>query len=237
MKRSERHIVAIGGGSFRTDPGNLLDDLLLSLTAVSRPRVCLIPTASGDPDPVIEAFHRSFIERHCTPSVLRLFNREVTDVEGFLLDQDLIFVGGGNTLNMMAIWRLHGVEAAIRKAWQQGIVLAGVSAGGLCWFEEGVTDSYHVTDLKPIRGLLGILAGSFCPHYNSEENRRPTYHGLIGAGTLAPGYAADDGVGLHYVNEQLLEAVSFKEGASAWRLERGPDGTAIEIPFPTRLLA
>jgi len=238
-----RTIVAIGGGSFRTDPGNALDDFLLARTGKTRPRVLLIPTAGGDPEPVIEAFHRSFLERRCVPSVLRLFQREHQDLAPVILEQDLIFVGGGNTANLRAIWALHGVDALLRQAWEQGTVMAGVSAGGLCWFEEGVTDSFHPTVLQPIHHLLGLLEGSFCPHYDTEESRRPLYRKFVAEGTLAPGYAADDGVGLVFRGTEYVEAVSCKPGASAHRVEpAGPAGaaaapTAVETPLPTRLLA
>lgn len=223
-----RHIVAIGGGSFRTDPGNTLDDFLIGLTGQARPRVLLVPTAGGDAEPTIEAFRRSFLERRCVPSVLRLFQREHEDLAPIVLAQDLIFVGGGNTANQQAIWRVHGVDTLLRRAWEAGTVMAGVSAGGLCWFEEGVTDSFHPTRLKPIHGLLGFLDGSFCPHYDSEEDRRPVYHALIADGTLAPGLAADDGVALHFRGTALAEAVAFRPGGAAWRV--GPAGPAAGAP-------
>ncbi len=241
----QRHIVAIGGGSFRTDPGNALDDFLIGLTGRAHPRVCYLPTAGGDAEPACDAFVRSFLERRCHPTVLRLFQRTIEDLESALLDQDLIFVGGGNTANMLAIWRVHGVDQILRQASQRGVVLAGVSAGGLCWFDEGLTDSFHVTNLKPLSGLLGFVPGSFCPHYDSEENRRPIYRSLVADGTLGPGLAADDGVGLHFVDGAFVEAVSFKPGARAYRVERaGPPGStaaaaapaAIETPLATRLL-
>ena len=235
-----RHIVAIGGGSFRTDPGNALDDFLLGLIGQKRSRVLLVPTASGDPELLIEAFRRSFLERRCTPSVLRLFQREHEDLAPLVLEQDLIFVGGGNTANQQAIWRVHGVDTLLARAWEQGTVLAGVSAGALCWFDEGVTDSFHPTALRPIHGLLGFLEGSFCPHYDSEEQRRPLYRRFVAEGTLAPGYAADDGVGLHFVGTDFAEAVSFKPGAAAWRVApAGPaEGSdAIETRIEPRLLS
>jgi dipeptidase E len=235
-----RHIVALGGGSFRTDPGNPLDDFLLALTAAKRPRVLFVPTASGDAEAVIEAFRRSFLERHCVPSVLRLFQREHEDLAPLVLEQDLIFVGGGNTANQQAVWRVHGVDALLVRAWEQGTVLAGVSAGALCWFEEGVTDSFHPTALRPIHGLLGLLDGSFCPHYDSEEQRRPLYRRFVAEGTLGPGYAADDGVGLHFHGTVLAEAVSFRPGAAAWRVAPAgpsPGADTIETRIEPRLLS
>jgi peptidase E len=135
---------------------------------------------------------------------------------------------------------VHGGDRLHVRAWEQGTVMAGVSAGGLCWFEEGVTDSFHPTALKPIHGLLGILAGSFCPHYDSEEQRRPLYRGFVAGRVLTPGYAADDGVGLHFEGTRLAGAVSCRAGASAWRVEpAGPDAAAgaIESPIAPRLLS
>jgi len=231
-----RTIVAIGGGSFRTYPGNALDTWLLARTGAARPRVAFLPTAGGDPEPAIEAFTRSFLERGALPTVVRLFQRDIVDLSATLLTQDLILVSGGNTANLMQIWRVHGVDAILRAAYEQGIVLAGWSAGGLCWFDSGVTDSYHVTQLAPLGGLLGILPGSFCPHYNSEENRRPIYRGLVATGLLPAGLAADDGVGLLYEDGFFREALGFLPSGSAWRVEPDGAGGATESAVPSRSL-
>jgi peptidase E len=231
-----RTIVAIGGGSFRTYPGNALDTWLLARTGAARPRVAFLPTAGGDPEPAIEAFTRSFLERGAVPTVVRLFERDIVDLAATLLAQDLILVSGGNTANLMQIWSVHGVDTILRAAYEQGIVLAGWSAGGLCWFDSGVTDSFHVTQLAPLSGLLGILSGSFCPHYDSEENRRPIYRGLVATGALPAGLAADDGVGLLYEDGVFQEALSFLPGASAWRVEPDGRGGAKESAVPARSL-
>jgi peptidase E len=215
----KRTIVAIGGGSFRTYPGNALDTWLLARTGKPRPKVAFLPTASGDQEGAIEAFIRSFLERGAIPTVVRLFVRDVVDLESLLLAQDLILVSGGNTANQQAVWKLHGVDRILREAHERGIVLAGWSAGGLCWFESGVTDSFHVTELAALSNLLGILEGSFWPHFNSEENRRPRYHAWVGDGTLPAGYAADDGVGLLFEDGRFVEALSFLDGGAAYRVE------------------
>jgi dipeptidase E len=230
-----RTIVAVGGGSFRTYPGNALDSWLLARTGKPRPKVAFLPTAAGDPEPAIEAFVRSFVERGCAPTVVRLFQRDVVDLAALLLAQDLILVSGGNTANQAVVWRVHGVDAILRAAYERGILLAGWSAGGLCWFEGGVTDSFHVTELAPLTGLLGLLPGSFCPHYDSEGGRRPYYHQLVGSGALPAGYAADDGVGLVFEDGVFAQALSFLEGASAWRVEPHAAGVR-ETPIPARLL-
>ena len=236
MSPRPRTIVAVGGGSFRTYPGNALDTWLLARTGAARPRVAFLPTASGDQEFAIEAFTRSFLERGAIPTVVRLFQRDIVDLAGVLLAQDLILVSGGNTANLMVVWKVHGVDAILRAAYEQGIVLAGWSAGGLCWFESGVTDSYHVTELAPLAGLLSILPGSFCPHYNSEERRRPIYRGLVASGALPAGLAADDGVGLLYEDGVLREALSFLPGGSAWRVEADGRGGTKESALPARLL-
>jgi len=230
-----RTIVAVGGGSFRTYPGNALDTWLLARTGKARPKVAFLPTAAGDQEAAIDAFNRSFLERGALPTVVRLFVRDAIDLSALLLAQDLILVSGGNTANQQAVWKLHGVDSILREAYERGIVLSGWSAGGLCWFEAGVTDSFHVTELAALQGLLGILAGSFCPHFNSEENRRPRYHAWVGDGTLPPGWAADDGVGLLFEDGAFVEALSFLDGGAAYRVEPHAAGVR-ETHVPARRL-
>src|SRR5919198_619156 len=143
------------------------------------------------------------------------------DIRHFLLAQDVLYVGGGNTANMLAIWRVHGVDAVLREAWERGIVLAGISAGSICWFEAGVTDSFG-EELAPL-SCLGFLSGSNCPHYDSEPQRRPAYRRLVDAGELPPGLAAEDGVGLHFVGTELAEAISARSNARAFRVGAGTE--------------
>ena len=145
----------------------------------------------------------------------------VADPEDFLLSQDIIFVGGGSVANMIAVWRVHGIDEILRKAWQAGIVLAGSSAGGICWFEGGTTDSFGAR-LRPYTDALGMLPGSFCPHYNSEAERRPLYQRLVAEGALPGGLACDDGVGAHYVDDSLDEMVADHPDRGGYRVE--PDG-------------
>ena len=229
-----RHIVALGGGGF-SDEGlpTRLDDFILSLARNRRPRICFLPTASGDSETYPIKFYRAFAFRECQPSDLALFRRTVADLRTFLLEQDVIYVGGGNTANMLAIWRVHGVDAILREAWDAGVVLAGVSAGAVCWFEAAVTDSFG---LRPsgLRDGLGLLSGSACPHYNSEDQRRPVYHELV-LGGFPGGYATDDGVGLHFVDRELAEVVSEVEGRSAYEVKL--EGSAVrERPLKPRSL-
>lgn len=226
-----RTIVAMGGGGFSMEPDNpLLDDWLLSLTDTARPSVCLVPTASGDAEGIIERFYASFASRDCTAAHLPLFRRTDPDLRAVILAQDLIYVSGGNTANMLAIWRTHGLDTVLREAWEKGVVLAGLSAGSLCWFASGVTDSFGES-LAPLHDGLGLLPGSHCPHYDGEALRRPRYQALIRAGELPPGLAADDGVALRFTGADLSEVVSSRPEARGWRVNA--DG---EEALPTRFL-
>jgi dipeptidase E len=231
---SDRQIVALGGGGFSDEgPGSPLDDFILGLARRDRPRVCFLATASGDADTYVANFYRAFSVRDCRLTDLALFRRTVVDLETLLLEQDVIYVGGGNTANMLAVWRLHGIDRILRRAWEQGSVLAGISAGAICWFEASVTDSFGL-DLAGMRDGLGFLRGSACPHYDSEERRRPVYHKLVAAG-FPPGYAADDRVGLHFIGTRLVEAVTDTEGRRAYDV-RLDGGTLIERSIEPRLL-
>ncbi len=206
------------------DARSALDDFLLSLSPSHRPRICLVPTPGGDSDRVIAAFFEAFVPRECEPSCLRLFGAP-EDPAGQLARQDVIYVSGGNTANALAIWRLHGVDQALRAAWERGAVLGGVSAGANCWFECSVTDSFG-PGLSSLADGLAILPGSFCPHYDGEELRRPVYRELVDDG-FPPGYAADDGAALHFVGTELRGVVSSREAARAYRVEPGSE-TPIE---------
>ena len=210
----------MGGGGFMMEPESPLDDHLLSLSPERRPRVCFLPTPAGDRDPVIAAFFEAFAARKCEPSCLRLWGTPERPADR-LADQDVIYVSGGNTANALALWRLHGVDRALRAAWERGAVLGGVSAGANCWFEACVTDSFG-PDLGPLVDGLSLLAGSFCPHYDGEERRRPVYTELVADG-FPPGYAADDGAALHFVGTELREVVASRDGARAYRVEPGSE--------------
>ena len=195
-----------------------LDDFMLSLSNAARPRVCLVPTPSGDSDRLIAAFFEACTHRNCEPSCLRLFGIPEQPVE-HLADQDVIYVSGGNTANALTVWRVHGVDLALRAAWDRGAVLGGVSAGANCWFECCVTDSFGIA-LDPLHDGLGLVPGSFCPHYDGEERRRPVYRALVDDG-FPPGYAADDGAAFHFDGVELREVVATHAGATGYRVEPG----------------
>lgn len=221
-----RHILGLGGGGTE-EQVELLFDYVLGLTEKDRPRLAFVPTASADRDDDIVAFFERTAAR-ADVSILRTFPWPPSELRDFVLSQDAIFVGGGNTANMLAIWRVHGLDTLMREAWEQGIVLAGWSAGMICWFEHGITDSFG-PQLESMQ-CLGFLAGSACPHYDGEERRRPRYTELVRDG-LPDGIAADDGVGLHFVDADLVEVITCREGAAAYRVSA--DG---EEPIQPRLL-
>ena len=227
-----RQILAMGGGGFSMEPNNpLLDDYLLSLSKRDKPRVCFVPTASGDSPEYIEKFHAAFKTR-ADASHLPLFRREETDLRAFLLNQNIIYVGGGNTANLLAIWRVHGVDLILRLAWRHGIILAGVSAGMICWFEGGVTDSFG--PLAALPDGLALLPGTACPHYDGEAHRRPVYQGFVSNGFPA-GLAADDGAALHFIGRKLSCCVSSRRHAQVYQVQL-KDRIVVETPIVTRFL-
>lgn len=235
MASNVERILAIGGSSvLPTSTDWPLHQFLLDLSGRDRPRICFVGTASGDDAGYRAGFYATFA-RHADASHLALFDIRVDDIAGYLLDQDVIYVGGGNTANMLAIWRLHGVDKALKAAWEAGVVLAGPSAGGMCWFEAGLTDSFG-PGLAPLKDGLKFLSGSFCPHYDSESLRRPRYEETVGSGALPDGYAADDGVGLLFEGRQLAEAVASLPGQHAYRMERRRGNGVEETQIRARLL-
>jgi peptidase E len=232
---SGQRIVALGGASLLpSSTDGPLHQYLLDLTGRERPRICLVPTAGGDSPDEIASFY-TFFARRAEASHLGLVQRQVDDIEGFLLAQDVIYVSGGNTANLLAVWRVHGVDVALKRAWESGVVLAGPSAGAMCWFESGLTDAFG-PDLAPLKDGLRFLKGSFCPHYDSESLRRPRYLEVVGSGALPDGYAVDDGVGLLFAGRDVAEAVAVLPETRAFHVERRRGGDAEEIAIRPRLL-
>jgi peptidase E len=236
-----RTIVAMGGGGFQMEPEDrLLDDHVLALardrSGRDTPRVCLIPTATADDPTLVESFRDLFAPPRAEPGLLSLFERTDEDLADLVLRHDAVYVTGGNSANLLALWRLHGLDRVLRRAWNAGVVLAGMSAGAICWFESCTTDSFGPA-LRPLHGGLGILDGSFIPHYHGEAQRRPLGLGLIGDGELPPGYAVDDGAALVFRDRELVEAVASDAAAGAWRVEPDGRGGALETALEVRLLA
>lgn len=228
-----KQIIALGGGGFSMEPENpLLDQYILKQAKRATPKICFLATASGDSENYISRFYQFFEKQDCQPSHLSLFNPPTRDLESFLLEKDIIYVGGGNTKNLLILWQEWGVDKIVRKAWEQGIVLAGISAGSICWFEEGVTDSYG-DGLEPLK-CLGLLKGSNCPHYDGESERRPAYQQLIATNQITPGIATDDGVALHFIDQELSHIVSSRPNAKAYKVDH--DKNVTEIALATKYL-
>lgn len=214
-----RQIIALGGGGFSMEPENpLLDRYILKQSTKKKPEICFIGTASGDAESYIERFYAFFQKENCEPTHLSLFKPHTRDIKKFILEQDILYVGGGNTKNLMALWHEWQLDIAIRQAYDKGTILAGLSAGSLCWFEEGVTDSYGSV-LEPI-SCLGLIRGSHCPHYDGEEDRRPTYQKFVRDETIGSGFAADDGVALHFIDEELHHVVSSRPNSHGYRVDK-----------------
>jgi dipeptidase E len=232
-----KRIFAMGGGGFTMEPENpALDRFVLSLAGRPIPRICFLPTASGDPDDHIARFHAAFDSELCEPSHLSLFRlgRRPVAVAEHLLSQDIIYVGGGSMVNMLAIWAAHELDRILIDCWRQGIVLAGLSAGSMCWFEVGITTSSGGPG--PARGL-GILPGSNCVHYDGEPGRRPVYVEAVRRRRIPGGYGVDDGVGLLFEGTRLDRVVSSRGNATAYRVHARA-GAVTETPLqPERLSA
>ncbi len=218
------------------EPDNpLLDDFLLSLTRrrTGPPRICFLPTASGDAEGYIDRFVEAFRGR-AEASVLRLFSREHADLRAFVAEQDAVYVGGGNTAGLLAVWRAHGLDEVLADAAAEGLVLAGLSAGMNCWFEASVTDSFG-PGLAPLHDGVGLVAGSACPHYDGEELRAPTYRALVADG-FPSGHAADDGCALLFEDGKLVDAVTSRPAAAGYAVARDPGGTVVERRLDPRYL-
>jgi dipeptidase E len=214
-----RLILAMGGGGFTMEPTNpLLDDFVLSLTAAKEPRVLFLPTASGDTTAQINSFRARFADRLCVPEHLSLFR--LADAKrplaATVLSQDIIYVGGGSMRNLLAIWRAHGLDRLLLQAWRNGTVLAGLSAGAMCWFQGGVTRSSGLPE--PMPGI-GLLDGSLTVHADGEPERLPVWLASVRDGTLPGGWALDDGVGLLFAARTLQRVVSSRPGAGAQRVD------------------
>jgi dipeptidase E len=214
-----RLIFAMGGGGFTMEPANpLLDDFVLSLARTQQPRILFLPTASGDTSAQISAFYARFAGRLCVPLHLSLFRLAELrgPLEQLIGAQDIVYVGGGSMRNLLAIWRAHGIDRMLTDAWAKGTVLAGLSAGGMCWFQAGVTRSDGAPG--PIEGL-GLLSGSLTVHADGEPDRLPVWLAGVRSGELPGGWALDDGVGLLFKGPRLERAVSSRPGAGAQRVD------------------
>ena len=230
-----RQILAMGGGGFSMEAGNaLLDEHAMALTAVECPRVCFLPTASGDADHYIVRFYRAFPAGRCQPSHVSLFRRDggACDLAEHLKAQDLVYVGGGSVISLLGTWNAHGVDGMLRRAWEAGVVMTGLSAGSLCWFEQGVT-AFHGQS-APVRGM-GFLPHSNAVHYDDKPERRAAYLRAVADGMI-PGYGTGDGAALHFVGAELAEVVTSRPHARAFHVT-GDGETELVTRYLERTLA
>ncbi len=226
-------IVAIGGAAFSGEPANLaLDQYVLDQTGKANPKALLIATARGDDAAYIAKFYAAYTALGARPSHLPFFER-TPELRELVLSQDVVFVGGGNTKSMLAVWHEWGLPEILKEASGSGVVLAGVSAGAICWFEQGITDSW-ADRLRPL-ACLGWLPGSCCPHYDGEVERRPAYHSLLIGGHVKPGYAIDDGVAAHFSGGRLKCVLSKKAGSSAYYVSVDAGNLKEDVLMPVLL--
>ncbi|HEX7188178.1 MAG TPA: peptidase E [Actinomycetes bacterium] len=223
-------------GPYQWRRGPIIEHAIALAGSPDRPRFCYIGTAGGDNVNGIAAIYQAFAGSDVRTSHLELFSMpNVDDVRAHLLAQDVVWVGGGSVANLLAVWRVHGLDEVLSECWEAGVVLGGVSAGSICWHVGGPTDSYG-PELRPALGGLGLLPYGNGVHYDSEAQRRPLLHRLVAEQVLPTSYATDDGVGLVYEGTELVEAVADRPGVAAYRVERTADGTANESRIEPRLL-
>ena len=215
----KKQVLAIGGGGFTMKPENLkLDQYLLSMTNKINPKICFIPTASGDDESYRRRFYSSYKKLNCETSHLSLFWPPDGDLRDFVMDKDIFYVGGGNTRNLMVLWKEWGLDKYLYEAWCHGAIMAGLSAGSICWFKQGLTDSV-TGKLLPL-DCLGFLEGSNCPHFDTEKRRRPAYHEAVLNGSMIDGIACDDGVAAHFIDGKLERCVSSIASAKAYNIKK-----------------
>lgn len=208
-----RQIVVMGGGGFWEESTPLLDQYILSQSQSIRPKICMLPTAQGDSDRYLVKFYEQYTHLDCAPTHLSLFRPHTADIADFLLSQDIIFVGCGNTKSMLALWREWGVDGILKQAWDQGIVLSGVSAGSICWFEQGATDSIP-GKILPINAM-GFLKGAVCPHYDGQPERARVVPDYVARGDMKPCLAIDNSCAVRFVNDEIVDCVSSIPGRTA----------------------
>jgi dipeptidase E len=233
MTGGKRQVIALGGGGFLMEPDNpALDLYVLRQARTARPAVTFLGTASGDADSYLVRFYQALSGHDCRPTHLPLFRR-TPKLRDHLLHQDIIYVGGGNTKSMLGIWSEWGLPALLREAWQEGILLAGISAGAICWFQHGLTDSW--AEKLAVLECLGFLEGSCCPHYDGEPQRRPAYHDFLLKGEILPGVAIDDGAAIHFVEGEVHRVVASRPKARAYRVNVR-EGAVQEEPLEAEYL-
>ena len=223
-----KQIIAIGGGGFGRDPSKrIIEQYILDQSAQEKPNICFIPTATGDNEAYKVNFYSAFSYLNCTPVHLDFFKR-TPNLQKLIEAQDIIYVGGGNTKSMLAVWKDWGLEKILKDAYERGVIMCGVSAGAICWFEKGITDSWE--DELYIMDCLGFIDGNCCPHYDEEEARRPSLHKFIEQGNLSSCYAIDGGCALHFIDGKVHLAVAFDQNKNSYTVDK-PDDKVVEHSF------
>ena len=226
----KKQIIAIGGGGFGRSPGEgLIEKYILDQSEKDVPNICFIPTATGDNEAYKVNYYSTFSKLDCSPSHLDFFKR-TPDLKELILKQDIIFVGGGNTKSMLAVWKDWGLDLLLKEAYEKGVIMSGVSAGAICWFDQGITDSW-AEDLK-VMDCLGFIEGACCPHYDEEPQRKPSLNKFITEKVLKSCYAVDGGCALHIEDEKEFKSVVFSENKNSFLVEM-KDNKVAEKPYST----
>ena len=224
----KRQIIAIGGGGFGRNPGEgIIENYILNQSNAKNPNICFIPTATGDNEAYKNNYYATFTKLDCNPIHLDFFKR-TPDLKELINEQDIIFVGGGNTKSMLAVWKDWGLDLILHEAYKNGVVMSGVSAGAICWFEQGITDSWS-EDLK-VMDCLGFMKGACCPHYDEEPQRKPSLDKFISEKALQSCYAIDGGCALHIEDEKELISVVFSKNKNSFLVEL-KDSKVVEKPY------
>ena len=226
----KKQIIAIGGGGFGRSPGEgLIEKYILDQSEKDVPNICFIPTATGDNEAYKVNYYSTFSKLDCSPSHLDFFKR-TPDLKELILKQDVIFVGGGNTKSMLAVWKDWGLDLLLKEAYEKGVIMSGVSAGAICWFDQGITDSW-AEDLK-VMDCLGFIEGACCPHYDEEPQRKPSLNKFITEKVLKSCYAVDGGCALHIEDEKEFKSVVFSKNKNSFLVEM-KDNQVAEKPYST----
>ena len=227
----KRQIIAIGGGGFGRNPGEgIIENYILNQSNAKKPNICFIPTATGDNEAYKNNYYATFTKLNCNPVHLDFFKR-TPDLQSLINEQDVIFVGGGNTKSMLAVWKDWGLDLILHEAYKNGVVMSGVSAGAICWFEQGITDSWS-KDLK-VMDCLGFVKGACCPHYDEEPQRRPSLKKFLSQQILESCYAVDGGSALHIQDEKEFGSIAFSENKKSFHVELKND-KVVENSFPVK---
>ena len=229
-----RQVIAIGGGGFgRTQASNLIEQYILDQASNKRsPSICFIPTATGDLDPYVVNFYSVFSRLDCKPSHISFFKRTI-DLEEHIAKQDIIFVGGGNTKSMLAVWKEWNLDKILKIAYERGTVMSGVSAGAICWFDQGLTDSW--ADELKIMPCMNFISGNCAPHYDEEPERRPATKKLLEENIITSMYGIEGGAALHFIDEAPTYTVRFAKNKNAYNVTL-QDSAVLENPFEVREL-